>query len=64
MNKIWKIRGKDEKITDEELIKMIKEGRLSKDDYISNSDMKTYMKIEDTIYQYYLRREEDENIQH
>lgn len=63
MNKIWKIRGKQEKISDEELIKMIKEGRLSKDDYISNSDMKSYMKIEDTIYQYYLRREDkDETV--
>lgn len=62
MSKIWKIRGKDEKISDEDLIKMIKEGRLSKDDYISNSDMKNFIKIEDTIYQYYLRSKEDETI--
>lgn len=58
MSKIWKIRGKEEKISDAELIAMIKEGRISKDDYISNSDMKSYMKIEDTIYQYYLRKDD------
>lgn len=57
MNKIWRIRGKEGKFTDEELIKMIKEGQLSHDDYISTDDMKTYMKIEDTIYEFYLRKE-------
>lgn len=57
MNKIWKIRGKEGKFTDEELIKMIKEGQLSHDDYISTDDMKTYMKVEDTIYEYYLKKE-------
>lgn len=62
MSKIWKIRGKEEKVSDEDLIDMIKEGRLSKDDYISTSDMKSFMKIEDTIYQYYLRRDEDETL--
>lgn len=62
MSKIWKIRGKEEKVSDEDLINMIKEGRLSKDDYISTSDMKSFMKIEDTIYQYYLRRDEDETL--
>lgn len=62
MSKIWKIRGKEEKVSDEDLINMIKEGRLSKDDYISTSDMKSFMKIEDSIYQYYLRRDEDETL--
>ena len=57
MNKIWKIRGKEGKFTDEELINMIKEGQLSHDDYICADDMKAYMKIEDTIYEFYLRKE-------
>lgn len=54
MNKIWRIRGKEGKYTDEELINMIKQGALYKEDYITNSDMKTWIKIEDTIYQFYL----------
>ena len=56
MNKIWKIRGKDEKFTDEELIRMISDGELSYDDYITTNEMKTWLKIGDTIYQFYLRR--------
>ena len=54
MNKIWKIRGKDGKYTDEELINMIKNGVLCSEDYITNADMKTWIKIKDTIYQFYL----------
>ena len=59
MNKIWKIRGLEGKYTDEELITMIKNGELSGNDYISNSDMKTWMKIKDTIYQFYLGGEDE-----
>ena len=54
MNKLWKIRGYEGKFTDNELIEMIKKGRLFPDDYISNNEMKTWMKIKDTIYQFYL----------
>lgn len=63
MNKIWKIRGFEGKFSDEELIKMIKEGRLLASDYISTKDMKNWIKIEDSIYQFYLRREKHETIQ-
>ncbi|MBR0462144.1 MAG: DUF4339 domain-containing protein [Erysipelotrichaceae bacterium] len=56
MNKIWRIRGKEGRFTDEELIRMIEKGELSKDDYISTNEMKTWMKIKDTIYQFYLKR--------
>ncbi|MBR3227167.1 MAG: DUF4339 domain-containing protein [Erysipelotrichaceae bacterium] len=55
MNKIWKIRGKEGKFTDEELIRMIKEGELSYDDYITTNEMKTWLRIRDTIYQFYLK---------
>ena len=56
-SKIWKVRGRDGKLTDEELIEMIKKGELSYDDHISTSEMKAWMKIKDTIYQFYLKRE-------
>lgn len=62
MNKIWRIRGIEGKYTDAELILMIKKGELSGNDYISNSDMKTWMKIKDTIYQFYLGGSNDEII--
>ena len=56
MNKIWKVRGRDGRYSDEELIRMIQKGELSGDDYISTNEMKTWMKIRDTIYQFYLKR--------
>ena len=55
MNKIWKIRGKEGKFTDEELIRMIQDGELSYDDYITTNEMKTWLRIRDTIYQFYLK---------
>lgn len=57
-NKIWLIRKIEGKFSDEELIEMIKNGRLSKDDYICTKEMRTWMKIEDSIYQFYLKKEE------
>ena len=54
MNKIWRIRGYEGKFSDEELIYLIKNHKLTGDDYICNSDMKTWIKIKDTIYQFYL----------
>ena len=54
MNKLWKIRGYEGKFSDNELIEMIKNDKLFADDYISNNEMKTWMKIKDTIYQFYL----------
>ena len=56
MNKIWKIRGREGRFTDEELIRMIENGEVTRDDYISTNEMKTWMKIKDTIYQFYLKR--------
>ena len=39
MNKIlWTIKGKEEKVSDVELIEMIKSGKLTKDDLIKNRD--------------------------
>lgn len=63
MNKIlWTIKGKEEKVSDEELIEMIKSGKLTKDDLIKNRDLKKFVSIADSIYGFYLRGEKDENI--
>ena len=62
MNKIWRIKDKNEKYSDEELITMIKNGSITKDDYIKTDDMKDYIKVEESIYQFYLEGEGNEVI--
>lgn len=52
--KIWKVRGYKEKLTDEELISFIKSGDLSPDDYVATNDMKVWVQIKDSIYQFYI----------
>ena len=61
MNKIlWTIKGKEEKVSDEELIEMIKSGKLTKDDLIKNRDLKRFVSIADSIYGFYLKGETNE----
>ncbi len=55
MNRIWKIRGKSERVSDEVLITMIKDGKLSGDDFIKSNDMKNYVAIKDCVYSFYLK---------
>ncbi len=57
MNKIWKIKGKSERVSDETLIEMIKAGELTGDDYIKSNDMRDFVKIVDTVYGFYLGRD-------
>ncbi|MBQ2656959.1 MAG: hypothetical protein IJF87_00120 [Erysipelotrichaceae bacterium] len=53
-NKIWKIKGFEGTFTDEDLITLIREGQV-KDDYLLKSkDMKKYIALKDSIYQYYM----------
>jgi len=54
-NKIWKVKGHINKYTDEEVIKMIKIGKLKGRDHITTSDMKTWVQIDDSIYSFYLK---------
>ena len=63
MNKIlWTIKGKEEKVSDEELIEMIKSGKLTKNDLIKNRDLKKFVSIADSIYRFYLKGESNENL--
>lgn len=63
MNKIlWTIKEKEEKVSDEELIEMIKSGKLTKDDLIKNRDLKKFVSIADSIYGFYLKGESNENL--
>lgn len=63
MNKIlWTIKEKEEKVSDEELIEMIKSGKLTKNDLIKNRDLKKFVSIADSIYGFYLKGESNENL--
>ena len=61
-NKIWKIKGYEGSFTDEEVIELIRQGQLKGEDALSSRDMKKWVRIEDSIYQFYLEDEENENI--
>ena len=61
-NKIWKIKGYEGTFTDEDLIEMIKQGQLKADDALSSRDMKIWVKLKESIYQFYLEDEENETI--
>lgn len=52
---LWTIKGKKEKISDEKLIMLIKQGKLKGDDLIKNNDLKKFIPLSDTIYEFYLR---------
>ena len=53
-NKIWKIQGFDGVFTDEEIIGLIKRGEIKPDYALSTREMKKWVKLKYSIYQYYL----------
>ena len=62
-NKIWKISGIETKYSDEDIVEMIQDGRIKPDDRIATKDMKKWIKVKDSIYQFYIKQEaEHENI--
>ncbi len=61
-NKIWRIKGYEGTFTDEELISLISSGQVKGDFQITTREMKIWTKISDSIYQYYLKEDIDENI--
>lgn len=60
--KIWKVRGVKEKFSDEELIELISQGELLPEDYVCTSDMKTWVQIKKSIYQYYIGGKANETL--
>ena len=62
-NKIWKIQGFDGVFTDEEIISLIKRGEIKPDYALSTREMKKWVKVKDSIYQYYLEDINNEIIQ-
>lgn len=60
-SKVWKIKNIKETYTDKELIDLIVNKKLKGEDEIICNEMKDYIMIKDSIYQFYLE-EKNENI--
>jgi len=61
-NKIWKIKSYEGSFTDDEIVDLIKSGQLKGEDALSSRDMKKWVKIKDSIYQFYLEDKENETL--
>lgn len=57
-SKIWKIKDFEGKFSDEEIITLISNGKIKPDYYLTSKDMKKWIKVKDSIYQFYLKGEE------
>lgn len=56
-SKIWKIKGYEGTFTDEQIVSLIKSGKITGEDCLSSKDIKEYIKIKDSIYEYYINKE-------
>ena len=61
MKKTWNVKNKDN-YSDEELIEAIKNGSIKGEDFIISDTLKDYIKVCDSIYQFYLEGKVDETI--
>ena len=61
MKKTWNVKNKDN-YSDEELIEAIKNGSVKGEDFIISDTLKDYIKVSDSIYQFYLEGKVDEAI--
>lgn len=57
-SKVWKIKDYEGSFTDEQIISLIKSGKLTGEDCLTSKDIKGYIKIKDSIYEYYLKKGE------
>ncbi len=61
-NKIWRIKGFEGTFTDDELIELIWSGEVKPNYAITTREMKKWVKLKDSIYQYYMEGREDETV--
>ncbi len=62
-NKIWKIKGFEGVFTDEEIVALIKSGEIKGEYSLSSKDMKKWVKVKDSIYQFYMEDNNNETVQ-
>lgn len=61
-SKIWKINGFEGTFSDEEIISLIKRGEIKKDYELTTKEMKEWVKLEDSIYSYYIQEDKNETL--
>lgn len=61
-NKIWRVKGFEGTFSDDEIITLIKKGELKADFSLTTREMKKWVKLKDSIYQYYLEDDKNEVI--
>ena len=62
-NKIWKIKGFEGVFTDDEIIALISSGEIKGEYSLTSRDMKKWVKVKDSIYQFYLEDDKNETVQ-
>lgn len=60
-SKVWKIKGYEGSFTDEQIVYLIKTGKLNGEDCLTSKDIKGYIKIKASIYEYYLDKSNKED---
>ena len=59
--KIFKVKGvKDVKFSDEEIVELIKKGKIKPDNFIATNEMGMWIRVKDSIYQYYINEDKGE----
>ena len=53
-SKIWKIKDFEGTFSDEDLIALIREGQVKPDFLLKSKDMKKWIALKESIYQYYM----------
>ena len=61
-NEVWRIKGFEGTFTDDELIELIWSGELKPNYAITTREMKKWVKLKDSIYQFYMEGREDEAV--
>lgn len=61
-NKVWKIEDCKGLFTDNELIEMIKAHKITGNTRLSCKEIKEWIKLEDSIYSYYLPQEDKNEV--
>ena len=62
-NKIWKIKGFEGVFTDDEIVALISSGEIKGEYSLTSRDMKKWVKVKDSIYQFYLEDNKNETVQ-
>ncbi len=61
-NKVWRIKGFEGSFSDEEIVDLIRQGQIKPDYALTCKEMKKWVKLKDSIYQFYIKGDHDETL--